>query len=381
MHTTVKFIFATLFSLLLIVPVNAGLRQPDGTPLHRFGFASGPEISTAAEWIKQAENLKRVVPYGGITRTGLSWYPNRTTTPDFITWGNEVLMPHVSRGLTVLPGIKTLGGNPYLYPTDAQWTEGLRWIVRMYAPNGIWQKGGYYMVNGNRRNITAHPTFTGLTDFELWNEPNSKGNLGGKMTPAMIVHLLKIGSAAMREEAAKLGTTINIVGPAIGEINLDYLKAMHTADKNLFSYIDTVTFHDYMRENPDTCKAGSTRCVKTYALIRQFLDANGGAHVHIGTTEGGFAGSLDACRPPNVLTEALQSSYSEKVINWLRANPQLDFDFRVTYKLQDGSVKFVGTCGKTWDPDYWISKLGVIRSDNTLKAWGSRLNQLNILWK
>lgn len=346
-------------------------------------------MSSKSDFIQFYNQGKNILGAGMVVRTGLGWDPTRQDVPGFASWSDRVLEPALARGVTVLPGIRTLnldsGGEPYRMPTDAQWTHGLRQIVRMYGPNGVYAKGGSYVINGRTVKVAAHPGFRGLTDYELWNEPNPKGNLNGAMTPARITHLLRIGSAAMRDEARKMGFAINIIGPAIGGIDVAYLEQLWKADNNLFNYIDTLSIHAYMRLPPSKCSPDSLsrlRCVKTFVRIRQFMDSHGGSHVRIGTTEGGFSGDRDSCRGPQVLSESEQRTYSVAVLKFIRARPQLKFDFWITFTVVDGNAKYRYACDSTkYDIAYWEQKLGVYRSDLTLKPWGARYRQLVNEWR
>jgi hypothetical protein len=378
---------ASLLPVLAMAnPVQAGLLQPDNTPLQQFGFATVNAVHTPQQFIEFYDAMKRALGAGAIVRTGLAWDPLRHTMPDFVTWNNEILEPARARGLRMLPGIRTLnltqGG--LRMPTDEQWALGLRHIVRMYGPNGLYQKGGTYDWDGRVKTVAPHPDFAGLTDFELWNEPNAEGDLGGAMTPAKIVNLLKVGSAAMREEASKLGFKINIIGPAIGGIRLDYLMELWMADRNLFSYIDTLSLHFYTRFTPSTCDTtglSKARCVLSFAELRKFMDSHGGGRVHLAMTEGGMAGDRGTCRGPQVQTEEQQRDRLEANLRWLRSKPELDFDFWITPSPVDGDSTYSYACdSKKYDMTYFDDKQGVIRSDSTMKPWGVRYHELYDLW-
>jgi hypothetical protein len=284
-----------------------------------------------------------------------------------------------------LPSIKTLnlGSGGYRWPTDTQWSNGLRQIVRMYGPGGTYARGGSYTQNGRRITVAAHPGFAGLTDFELWNEPNSPtGDLNGTMTPSKMARLLRVGSAAMRDEARKMGFEINIVGPAVDGMDLPYIKSLWTADHAVFSYIDTLSIHAYSRLDTYSCIPTGKRCIRGITLIRDYLNSHGGAGVHIANTEGGYAGSRGTCLGPQVHTEAMQSTLSEQSLLWIRANAHLDVDFWITYHPIDspGSYSYACTSG-TYDNEFWKSRLGVVRQDHSTKPWGLRLQHLNAGWR
>ena len=377
----------TVVLALLLVPTAAaaGLYQPPGTVLKQFGFATGAEVKSLAQYNQYFEITSEVIGAPAIVRTSIGWDPAKTDVPGFDAWNATVLDPARAAGITILPGVRTLnldrGG--YRMPSDTQWAYGLRQIVQMYGPGGIYANGGTYVRNGKPVRIAAHPGFTGLTDFELWNEPNSPtGNLGGTMTPTRMDHLLTIGAAAMRDEAAKLGFSINIIGPAIDGMDLNYLAKLWQADNQIFQSVDTLSLHGYSRFPTATCNPYDKRCVTGLQLIRDFLDAHGGAHVHLGTTEGGFAGSQGTCLGPQVYPEQIQSDLNEEALQWLRARPSLNLDFWITFHAIDGTATYGYACDSgIFDHNFWRQKLGVVRADLSLKPWGARYRELIDLWR
>jgi hypothetical protein len=371
---------------LSIIPANADLLKSDNTPVKHFGFATGPEVETLTEVNRYYDITRSVLGTGAIIRTGLTWEPSKEDVPGFEKWSSTMLQPALARGLTVLPGIRTRGNlGGYSMPTDAQWAHGLRQIVRMYGPGGVYARGGTYVKNGRTIRVAAHPGFKGLRDYELWNEPNSNGNLNGNMTPAMAARLLRVGSQAMRDEARRLGFNINIIGPAIGGLDLEYLSNLWQADNQLFRHIDTISFHNYMRLPPWDCNpqgASKRRCVKTLLLIRNFMDTHGGAHVHLGTTEGGYSGDTGNCRGPQVLTEQQQADYTEAALRWYREHPGLDLDFWITYHAIDQTVNYSFPCNSgRFDEHYRKGKLGVVRADLSIKPVGVRFRALLDAWR
>jgi hypothetical protein len=377
---------AALALTLIIAPTAsfAGLRKPAGTPLQQFGFATGPEVQTLTQVHRYYDVVKRVTGTGGIIRTGLTWDPTRHNVPDFRSWTATKLQPALAKGLVILPRISTNGPGGFRIPTDAQWILGLRQIVRVLGPGGIYAKGGTYTRNGYTVSIPAHPGFAGLTDFELWNEPDSRGSVGGTMTPLRTAQLLKAGAIAMRDEASKLGFQINIIGPGFDGVEVADIDKLWRADNTIFKYIDTLTVHAYSRVSVLSCTPAYAivRCIRNFELVRAFLDSHGGAHVHLGTTEGGYAGATGTCNGPQVLSEQLQAQYTEEAFKWLRGRPGLDIDFWITYHAIDGTGKYSYGCDSgIYDLDFWEHRLGVVRADLSMKPMGYRMNSLISSWR
>jgi hypothetical protein len=363
---------------------HAGLQKPAYTPLQSFGFATGGRANTRAEYEQHLNVSKAIFGDGGLLRTGLGWDPTNQNVPGFVQWSYEVLEPALARNQIVVPSVRTLrlGSGELRIPTDAQWAYGLREVVRMYGPNGVYQKGGSYLFNGRLVNVAPHPTFAGLTDFEIWNEPESKGDASGMMTPAKMAGLMKIAGEVMRDQAAKQGFAINIMGPGISGFDIAYLKLMKAADPNVFSYFDTLTIHAYTRMGANLCRTGALRCVKTLDIVRSYLNTNGGAHLHLGVTEAGVAGDRASCLGPQVRSEELQRDYSMENFNWIRARPHLNMDFWITTFPIDRPATYSYSCTSTIvDPYYWESKLGVVRPDGSLKPWAIQWKQAVEEWK
>jgi hypothetical protein len=381
-----KVILALLAAFLVLFPAasDAGTYMPAGTPLKNFGFAPGGRANTRAEYEKYLNITRTMFGAGGSLRTGLGWDPTNQNLPGFEQWSYEVLQPAIDRGLIVIPSVRTidLGSGELRIPTDAQWANGLREIVRMYGPNGVYQKGGSYVINGRTVKVAPHLGFRGLTDFEIWNEPASKGDAGGRMTPAIMSRLLKIAATVMRDQAKKQGFTINIMGPGLSGFDLDYLKKMKAADPAVLSYMNTLSIHAYTRNGVNQCNAGELRCVKTLDPIRTYLNTNGGLNVHLAVTEAGVAGDRASCTGPQVRSEEQQRDYSTDNFMWMRARPYLKMDLWITTFPFDRVAKYSYTCGSTkTDPYYWESKLGVMRPDGTMKPWGLKWKYLVSQWR
>jgi hypothetical protein len=252
----------------------------------------------------------------------------------------------------------------------------------MYGPGGVFARGGTYTRNGRQISVAPHPGFAGLTDFELWNEPDSNGSINGFMTPPRVAHLIKLGSIAMRQEAARLGFRINIIGPGYGGIEVSDLAGLWQADNTIFQYLDTYSVHAYSRLNVETCRTTQARCIKNFQQLRDFLDSHGGSRVHLAATEGTYSGTTGTCLGPQVLTEQQQASYAEAALRWLHDRPQLDLDFWISYAPVDEPGSYNYNCDSgIYDNCFYKKKLGVVRPDLTLKPWGARLQYLVNRWR
>jgi hypothetical protein len=369
--------------LLAASSVNAaGLKQPDNTPLKQFGFAMGPEMDTLAEVTTNYDIAQQIIGADAIIRTGLQWDPVLFNVPDFETWNTLKLVPALARNLRIMPRVSTMSPGGYRIPTDTQWTEGLRSIIRMYGPNGNYQKGGTYVRNGRSITVDAHPDFGGMTDFELWNEPDSQGNVGGTMTPAIMARLIRTGSTALRQEALKMGFEVNVIGPGYDGMEVADIDGLWKADNTIFQYLHTLSIHGYSRLTVSKCKPTVGRCIKALDLIRNYLDTHGGAHLHLASTEGSYSGTQGTCLGPQVLSEETQAAYTEEALRWVRDRPYLKIDFWLTFHPVDDVGSYGFNCDSgIYDNDFYKRKLGVVRLDLTIKHYGATMKYLADLWR
>lgn len=333
-------------------------------PLAQFGYSNGTISDMApSDMALYLNAIREVTGPGGIVRAPLHWDPYQTSGPSWTKY-DAFISALQSRGLVWLPEIHESHNNHYVIPGTSpggwtDWENGIRAIVDHYGPGGTYAQ--------------AHPGFAGMTRFEMWNEPNTPtGNANPTcpscvMAPATAVTILRTGSAAMRSEAAAKHWTPTVVGGVIGSIDMPYIEAEKKADPSLFSYMNTFSVHVYMHDDPDTCPTTDPRCIRTLGVLRNFMNANGGANVHIGISEGGYSGSNDANRPTyKVVSLAQQASMGKAAIDWIRANPQLMVDFFTPYNPIDKGSKFTG--GNLYN--YWYDHLGAVYTNLAMKPWG-----------
>jgi chitodextrinase len=346
----------------------AGSNPP---PLSQFGYAHGTvsdlDLATMRHYL---DAIAKVTGPGGIVRAPLHWDPSQRTAPDWSKY--DLFVTEVqSRDLVWLPEIHESHDGHYVIPGSspggwAEWQDAVKASAHRYGPHGLYAQ--------------AHPGFDGITRYEIWNEPNTPtGNAtvnhdgSVDMAPTSATLIESLGTAALRAQAAADGWTPEVVGPALGAIDIDYLTKMHAADPRFPGELDTLSVHVYMSHEPATCSLTDLRCIRRLATLRTWLNANGGSNVHIGITEGGYSGSNDSSRPSNVMTEAVQASWGKEAIDWMRANAGLDIEFYTPYNPVDKALGYTGNN----DYDYWYDNLGAVRwSDNTLKPWGSMYHSL-----
>jgi chitodextrinase len=349
---------------------NAQAAGTTAAPLHTFGYAHGTVSDLALTDMRHyLDAIAKITGPGGVVRAPIHWDPYQSSGPNWKRY--DLFLDELrARDLVFVPEIHTSHDGHYVIPGQApggwaDWQADIRAIVAHYGPGGIY--------------ADAHPGFDGMTRYEIWNEPNTPtGNAtvnhdgSVDMDPQLSAEILRTGSEAVRQQAAVEGFTPEVIGPALGSIDLAYLNRMLGADPHLLSYVDTVSVHVYMRLDPNTCPIGEVRCIRTLLSLRSLIDANGGSAAGIAITEGGYSGSNDATRPNNVVTEALQASWGKGAIDWMRARPELKVNLYTPYNPLDKGVSYSGD-----DYSYWHDHLGAVRaSDLAFKPWGLTYHNL-----
>jgi len=362
--------------------------QPNGVSTFGFSDGFGADLS-AEEQDALLERIHAVTGDGGVISAPLRWDGSRYTEPQWDRY--DAFLDRVrAHRLVWLPEINIAAGNgAYLLPADSLggddgWTAAVRAIGERYGP------GGSYAQSSSDR------AGAGIVRYQLWNEPNSgTGNATSShdasvdLDPHAAAEIMRSGSAGLRDAAREGGwsSRLDVIGWGIGTIDLSYVKRLKLADPKILGEVDTIAFHVYASLNPLTCptlgSAGSTvehiqaaHCIRSLMDVREWLDANGGKHVGLAITEGGFSGSNDDCRPPNVVEEQKQSTYNRHTVDWLRTHPELLFDVYLPYHVLDtGSVPFPGASGTScddslYDQGYWQDNLGMVNPDLTLKPVG-----------
>ncbi len=353
-----------LVALAIGVAGTAGAAASSPPPLTQFGYANGTiSDMSPSDMSVQLNAIAAITGKGGIVRAPLHWDPYQAAGPSWTKYDNFITQLQ-QRGLTWLPEIHESHSGHYTIPGSSpggwtDWQQAITQIVQHYGPGGTYQ--------------ATHPGFAGITRFELWNEPNTPtGNANPtcpacEMAPATYDTILKDGSLALRAQAVRQGFPIDVVGGVIGSIDLPYIQSLYRANPAFFSYMNTLSFHLYMSLDPASCGTSNPHCDLMIPQLRSWMNANGGAGVHLGISEGGYSGSNDSNRPTaKVVSMAQQSAWGAQVINYLEANPQLGVKFYCPFNPVDDGLRYTGSNVY----EYWVDHLGAAYSNDTLKPWG-----------
>jgi hypothetical protein len=295
---------------------------------------------------RSSPDWKKYDAYAGrVTAAGLRWLPVIFTS----TAQHSFVTPQATRfGL-------------------AGWAGAVRGIVARYGPNGSY--------------AATHTGFTGITTYELWNEPNtSTGNANPacpscSMAPAVADQIVASGAHAIRSQASLMHFRPTVIGFALGAIDLPYLRHLVAADPHILQALDALSIHLYMTQSPTTCSiddsAAATHCVRSLARLRRYLNSVSppGRAPAIAITEGGYAGSNSGCRPSNVLSEAVQARYGTQAIQWILRRPKLRVALYAPFEPIDDGVE-PATCGARWDAAAFKASLGAVLPNGALKPWG-----------
>jgi hypothetical protein len=369
--------------LALVLPVllgpagsaaaRPGRAQSPQAPPTRFGYSYGPGADAPLD--QQQANLaaiRSVLGANGFLRSPVHWNALARSEPIWSKY-DEYLDRVRAHGLRWIPVIfESTGDHSFVTPQAtpfglAGWSAAVRDMVARYGP------GGSY--------AAAHPGFPGITTFEVWNEPNtSTGNADPAcpsctMRPAVADAIMQTASAAIRSQAAAMHFRPEVIGFGIGSVDLAYLPRLVAADPHVMSAMDALSIHLYMRQAPATCPTGAGRlavyCVRSLGPLRQWLDSvsPAGHAPAIAITEGGYAGSNAACRPPNVVSEADQAAWGAQAVAWIQAHPWLRVSLYSPFQPLDAGPA-APDCSTRWNPAFFKQSLGAVRADGTLKPWG-----------
>ena len=353
---------------------------PANTALHMFGYAySALQSESVADQERILDAIHGIVGDGGIVRTSIQWSTAdalKTIQANDFARFDQMLDRIRARKLRALPQIHTInsyipgctGGAAPL--TLVQWRDSVTAIINHYKP------GGAYSQSVTPAGAPDRANFPGILTYEIWNEPNSIGRgicgttdyntTGVDMPVERFVPVLEY--AALGRDAVgpiDCGALPQTEGPcaiklyaaALGRIDLAYIAAWKAFRPEVFTYMDGLTVHVYSKQHPITCAAGSPTntawtdeqgaCFQSLSSLRTWLDANGGAGVHLGLTEGVYSGS-DMCassppdpvranhpEPPNVQSLAIQASWGAAAIDWINSQPGLSFDFFIPFNPID----------------------------------------------
>jgi hypothetical protein len=345
----------------------------------RYGYSDpqGADRSDAGETLI-LNTVASMVGNGGYIRAPLHWDPSQRTGPDFTRY-DAFAAQAWNKGLIWLPMIVTNASGTPVTPQStppgiAGWQAGVAAIVAHYGPGGTFAQ--------------AHPGYPGLTAYEIWNEPNTAtGNANPgcptcQMDPATYDQILQTASSAIRGQASKMGFTPEVIGPALGAIDLNYLNSLYAADPSFLSYVDTFSVHLYMNSDPATCTTTvfptAGHCVRTLATLRSWIDSHtpaGSPAPGIAITEGGYSGSGDSCRPPNVFSYTDQGNFMTTAYDWIRANPQLDVTLISPFQVIDNQTQTY-TCGTGYAALYYQESLGAASPTGALRPGGTAYQAL-----
>lgn len=312
------------------------------------GMAHGTlPFKGAAEWNRVLGVVAKEAGPGGYIRAPLTWAVDAAPRWDIY---DPFLAAVKAHGLRWIAQMNTTvpGGGEYQVPNLAQWGPVIRQVVRHYWPKG-------------------------LKAYEVWNEWNTvTGNANGTMTATVMARLLREAQNAVHVEVDALpdARTLNLCAMGIGTLSLDALNAVYDVDPHFLSGYNVTTHHLYLSEDPylpsydPRTGAYKPRRAQSLFTVRKWLSDHGFAGVDLGITEGGYSGSKDAVRPPNVLTEAAQADLTVKFLGMVKAaNDTLRIRFWCPFHpIEAGGFHYSGD-GKDYDYDYWFDHLGMVRSD------------------
>lgn len=281
------------------------------TGLSQLGLAANSDrtkmVGATVGLLGQAALIRTDMYASNMARGATIHFDGSTGDPNY-----DAMMADVATaGATLLPTLRTgssysipasdgIGGDPVGSGGMQGWYEFVTACCNRYAPGGSFSSGS---------------NWSGITSWEIWNEPNGVGDTGTsaggfsgsytldqngikRLPVASLYSIITTAALALRTHGQLHGWTPTIIAYGSNTIDLSYLQALiayvKTQNRSLFDYIDAFSIHMYMTEDPNLA-GGATAALssrlKSLDSLRNILDTNQGAECRVWFTEGGYAGS------------------------------------------------------------------------------------------
>ena len=188
------------------------------------------------------------------------------------------------------------------------------------------------------KSIVAHldGKFPGMvTDYEIWNEPDSGGMCGTSNKLNSYLALYAAAAPAIKQQAAADGHTVRVGGPAASSMNSAWFQAL-LANGSTAPYVDFVSYHQYFAGSSninatwDTnngttpiyqlTQNSSTGAAAIYASALKIVSAGKQPHasatpIYIDEFNTNWAFLVDCCRNDPTYSPVFNALYVSDVMN------------------------------------------------------------------
>ena len=235
-------ILACALCALALTPATAGAKK---APKGFFGVVT-QEALTGADYERIAEGRVKTV------RIALSWasvqqVPGQCQAVEqagICTWAamDDIAGRAAQAGARILPVLagspSFVSKNPKNPPIKGQ--DAKRWKAFLSAVAERYGRGGRFWGVFDDYGAKAYP----ITDYQIWNEQNSKQGWQGPPEPRKYAKLLKISSKAIRKKDRKADI---VLGGMFGDSKVtltSYMRQLYRV-KRVKRYFDTIALHPY----------------------------------------------------------------------------------------------------------------------------------------
>ena len=169
-----------------------------------------------------------------------------------------------------------------------------------------------------------------VTDYEIWNEPDTGGMCGTKDRLKTYLALYAAAAPIIKQQAAADGATVRVGGPAISSPKPNWISALATSPETA-PYVDFISYHDYIGgtneldakwdENTglpslyEKTQDSKTGAAAVYIKASNALKTHGTKPVYIDEFNTNWAFSADCCRDDPTYAPVWNALYVSDVLN------------------------------------------------------------------
>ncbi len=254
-----------------------------------------------AEWLEDLSDVKLISKAGfTLSRTNAS-IPDvyRTRTPNWTAIDPQISELHAG-GLHIL----------------LQLSFTPQWLQPRPNPCGTGNtKAAPTSVNAwaqLAKSFVAHmdAKFPGVvTDYEIWNEPDSGGMCGTSDKLSTYLALYAAAVPLMKRQASNDGATIRVGGPATANMNAAWFEAL-LSNPSTAPYVDFVSYHNYIGGRSDVDAAWDTYNGSTplYQLTQD--SSTGAAAVYAQAAQVSAAGKQAGRAAPPIYVDEFNTNWT-----------------------------------------------------------------------
>ena len=169
-----------------------------------------------------------------------------------------------------------------------------------------------------------------VTDYEIWNEPDTGGMCGTKDKLKTYLALYAATAPIIKQQAAADGATVRVGGPANSSAKPNWISALVTSPETA-PYVDFISYHDYiggkdeldakwdenaglpsLYEKTQDSKIGAAA---VYIKASEAVKAHGAKPVYIDEFNTNWTFSADCCRNDPTYAPVWNALYVSDVLN------------------------------------------------------------------